>query len=88
MTEAWRRPILPIHQPVEVVIEFIFKAQRKADLGSFRPLKPDVDNLGKLVLDAAIGIIFEDDHQVVTLHMTKRWGVEACTRIFVRGLPI
>ena len=35
------------------------------------PVKPDVDNLSKFLLDALTGVLFEDDAQVVDLHMFK-----------------
>lgn len=34
----------------------------------------DCDNLAKAVLDAANGILFEDDSQVVRLSASKQWG--------------
>lgn len=36
--------------------------------------RPDVDNLGKLVLDAANGVLWGDDSQLVTVVMMKRYG--------------
>jgi Holliday junction resolvase RusA-like endonuclease len=40
--------------------------------GSERPTKkPDLDNLAKSVLDALNGVIYQDDSQIVSLHMTK-----------------
>ena len=35
------------------------------------PVKPDVDNLAKFVLDAMTGVVYGDDKQVVTLHLMK-----------------
>ena len=35
------------------------------------PIKPDVDNLAKFLLDALTGVLFEDDAQVVELRMFK-----------------
>ena len=34
---------------------------------------PDVDNFAKAVMDAANGTVFEDDKQVIDLHVSKRW---------------
>lgn len=40
--------------------------------GSEKPTKkPDLDNLAKSVLDALNGVIYLDDSQIVSLHMTK-----------------
>ena len=35
------------------------------------PVKPDIDNLAKFLLDALTGVLFEDDAQVVELQMFK-----------------
>ena len=34
-------------------------------------IKPDADNLAKFMLDALTGVLFEDDAQLVDLHMLK-----------------
>jgi len=50
------------------------KAQ-EASLGQTLPtVAPDLDNLAKAVLDGCNGVVFEDDRQVVTLHITKRYA--------------
>jgi Holliday junction resolvase RusA-like endonuclease len=38
------------------------------------PTKPDVDNIGKIVLDALNRVVYEDDTQVVICIITKEWG--------------
>lgn len=48
--------------------------------------KPDADNIAKLVLDALNGVAYEDDSQVVALHVLKlprRRGNEPITHIGV-----
>lgn len=48
--------------------------------------RPDADNIAKAVLDALNGIAYEDDAQVVELHVTKEdrtRGVGPCTRVEV-----
>ena len=35
------------------------------------PVKPNIDNLAKFLLDALTGVLFEDDAQVVELQMFK-----------------
>lgn len=40
----------------------------------------DVDNLGKLVMDALNGLAWVDDYQVETLHITVRWVAKADAR--------
>ena len=36
--------------------------------------KPDLDNLGKAILDACNGILYDDDKQIVSLTMRKYYG--------------
>ena len=48
--------------------------KRRADMlaGKIRPTsKPDVDNLGKSVLDALNGLAYKDDGQITSLHVRK-----------------
>ena len=35
------------------------------------PVKPNIDNLAKFLLDVITGVLFEDDAQVVELQMFK-----------------
>lgn len=37
--------------------------------------KPDCDNIGKSILDALNQIAYDDDSQVVALHIFKRFGI-------------
>ena len=48
--------------------------------------RPDLDNLTKLVLDSANGILWVDDGQVARLEVEKRYGPEARTEIIVRTI--
>lgn len=50
--------------------------QRKALLGDTQATcKPDADNIAKAVLDALNHYAYEDDKQVVSLHVRKAYGV-------------
>ena len=49
--------------------------------------KPDVDNLVKLVNDAANGILWHDDAQVVSVYARKVWAAKAYTRIQLELQP-
>ena len=54
------------------------------------PRVPDVDNLGKFVLDAANKILFSDDSQVLRLTLQKIYDIQdSCsgsTEIHIRGM--
>lgn len=53
--------------------------------GSDRPTKkPDLDNLAKSVLDALNGVIYQDDSQIVSLHMTKVYSQHPGIDLLIR----
>lgn len=47
------------------------KASALSDSNTIVPVKPDIDNLAKLIMDALTGVFYEDDSQVVELNMVK-----------------
>lgn len=87
MAMGWSRPKIPRDQAVCLEIEFVFKALKKKDIGTYRPRKPDLDNLTKMVMDAANGILYHDDAQVTESRVSKRWGEADETRITVSRCP-
>jgi len=78
-------PLFPNGQAVKMSILFRMKRPNTHFTSSQRGLhrlketappeisttRTDVDNLAKFVLDSMNGILFEDDHQVCSLHVTK-----------------
>ena len=53
--------------------------------GSERPIKkPDIDNIAKCFLDAMNEIVYKDDTQVLTLHVTKVYGTIGMVEVMVR----
>lgn len=71
-------------QPVAVIIRAFHRvpkswtlARQRAALSGEMPAvcKPDADNIAKAVLDALNGLAWADDRQVVSLHITKGYGV-------------
>ena len=53
--------------------------------GSEKPIKkPDIDNIAKCFLDAMNGVVYHDDSQVLTLHITKVYGTVGMVEVMVR----
>lgn len=53
--------------------------------GSEKPIKkPDIDNIAKCFLDAMNEIVYKDDTQVLTLHVTKVYGTVGMVEVMVR----
>ena len=46
--------------------------------------KPDIDNLAKSLLDGMNGVVFRDDSQIVSLHVTKVFASEPGVDIMVK----
>lgn len=71
VSSGWKRAAALVHR--------IFPKSKRRD---------DADNLAKLVMDAMQRAgYWEDDGQVVDLHITKRYGVEPGTEVWVWSLP-
>jgi len=62
--------------PVAVDLEFHLPTKRRID----------ADNLSKGVLDALNGVVFDDDCQVMDLHITKIIEKPGCVRVQVRTM--
>ena len=85
-------PAEPLETPVAVYIyanhaipASYSKNRKKACLNRLeRPKKPDLDNVAKSFLDAMNGIVYKDDVQVVSLHVTKRYDTIASVHVCVR----
>jgi Holliday junction resolvase RusA-like endonuclease len=46
--------------------------------------KPDADNCAKSIIDGMAGIVFDNDSQIVSLHIHKTYGEIAKAEILVR----
>jgi Holliday junction resolvase RusA-like endonuclease len=57
-----RSPALTFKGPLRLELEFDRASRRRCDL----------DNLAKLVMDAGIGVLWDDDSQIVELELAKR----------------
>ena len=80
-------------KPVQVVINCQFKipkATNKANKAKMirneiKPTKkPDIDNVAKSVLDSLNGFAFDDDSQVVSLTVNKKYGEEPKAEVFIK----
>jgi len=62
------------------------KKRTEACLSGFeRPIKkPDIDNVAKCFLDAMNEIVYKDDTQVLTLHITKVYGTVGMVEVMVK----
>jgi len=81
--------------PVSVQIEIYlpipktFTKKKLALIEKFelRPLtRPDIDNYAKLCLDALNEIIWKDDNQVVSLHVTKWYSDKPRMEVTIKDL--
>lgn len=64
-------------KPYLVEIAYFYKIKSPKKLwGKFKTTRPDIDNQTKLILDAITdtGLFWDDDGQVVKLHLTKRYS--------------
>lgn len=60
------------------------KKRSEWELRRWRPrVKPDADNIAKIVLDALNGTAYKDDAQVSDLRVKKRYGVTAMVVITI-----
>jgi Holliday junction resolvase RusA-like endonuclease len=62
------------------------KKRSEACLNGFeKPIKkPDIDNIAKCFLDAMNEIVYKDDTQVLTLHITKVYGTVGMVEVMVK----
>lgn len=72
--------IEPLSGPIKVAMEIYRPLQkggskaliRQKKEGKVRPtVKPDIDNYYKSISDALTGVLWEDDNQIVEIHVVK-----------------
>lgn len=85
--------IEPLQTPVTVFVYISVpipasysKKRKEACLSGFeKPMKkPDIDNVSKCFLDAMNGIVYVDDVQVISLHMTKVYSTVGMVEVMVK----
>lgn len=76
--------------PVTVRVHAVYKLPDRLPKGDTRrmgdphAIKPDCDNLLKLVKDALSGVAYEDDAQVFTAYVWKQWSDHNATHVTVQ----
>lgn len=50
--------------------------------------KPDADNIIKGIMDAMNGIAYEDDKQVVSMHVYKTYAPVGCVKVTIEEIEI
>lgn len=73
----------PIEGPVELRVSFSF-IKPKTSKNDCPVVRPDLDNFLKAVMDAANGILWGDDSQVVSIFTKKQYSKEEGIHLFVQ----
>lgn len=73
IAKAWRDQVSgePIDGPVSVYIDAYKPLPKSVKQEREWTLKPDADNIGKIVLDALNGVAYTDDANIVRLYVEK-----------------
>lgn len=81
-------PKEPIEGPVKLTVLLFFDVKDRSLWGKYKPTRPDCDNYVKEIKDAMTASRFwNDDNQVVELHVKKRYAEKATIYISVEELP-
>jgi Holliday junction resolvase RusA-like endonuclease len=85
-SEALETPVtVAIYIRVGIPKSFSKQKHKDALANIERPTKkPDIDNIAKCFLDAMNGIVYLDDKQVVSLHITKEYAETPAVDIMVK----
>ena len=75
----------PFYGAIDVNICFLFE-RPKTVKRKFHTVRPDIDNLQKSILDAANGILWNDDSQIVHLNSSKLYAQESKIEIKILGV--
>jgi len=84
-------------KPIKLMLEFFYpiptswtkKEKAKAIAGMKTPnVKPDLDNVSKLVMDALNGVAYDDDKQIIFMSASKVYGEVAGTIISIEEMEV
>ena len=90
-------PRMLIKGPVKFTVRAYFAPPKSMALwkrshivsGEIRPtVKPDFDNIAKIIADAINGIVWKDDSQVVSHHFEKLYSDNPRTEVIIEELPV
>lgn len=75
-------------KPVGITIEALYempksKAKKIIKYGLRPTVKPDWDNVGKIVTDALNGVAYDDDKQITSAAVIKAYAIDGMPRIRV-----
>jgi Holliday junction resolvase RusA-like endonuclease len=76
-------PKLPADIPLAMTVTFYFLRPKTAKKRQWHTVKPDLTNLVKTVEDAANGILYNDDSQIVRMLIRKEYGDVARVEITI-----
>ena len=76
----------PYQCPLRVEFFFCFERPKSARRRLFPSVKPDVDNLQKLVMDALNGVVWQDDALIVQAEAYELYDAPTGTVLFVSEL--
>lgn len=88
-SDDYRRPlrgpiVIEVHSYMPIPASWSKAKKDTANAGKLKHTsRPDIDNLAKLVLDAANGVLWEDDSQIVSMKLTKEYSVKPGTFICI-----
>jgi Holliday junction resolvase RusA-like endonuclease len=68
-----RPPEEDMGKPVILDAMFVFEKPKSAKKRVYHIVKPDIDNVLKLLCDSCNGILWNDDNQIITVRASKRY---------------
>lgn len=66
----------PLSGPLRLQLDFVFAKPQKPKHNHWHIVRPDADNLSKLIKDAGNGILWIDDSQVCEMYVRKFYASE------------
>lgn len=85
LTEVLETPVgVYLYFRLPIPTSYSKKRKETCVTGIEKPIKkPDLDNLAKSILDGMNGVIYKDDAQIVSLHLTKVYSTGPSVDILV-----